>query len=333
MPRFHRSHPHKLPRVMLVLALASVATQHVRAQELVYPNKPVRMIVSYAAGNVTDLMARMVADKLAAKWGHPVTVDNKPGQGGSVGAQLAARAPADGYTLLVSAMAAMVINPHVYQNVGYDVQKDFIPIINVASTTSIMVATPGLAISNFPQLVAYSKANPTALSYGTAGNGTVPHLNMELIKQETGLIAQHVPYKAAATVLNDVLGGRIQLQSDSISVLMRQIQAKRVVPIATNNSKRLPQLPDVPTLSEVVPGLTPVVPWLGIFAPLGTPPAIVSRIARDVTEILVMPDVKEKFGGVGLSISAEGSAAFAQTIAKDYVRLGKLARTLNLKVD
>jgi len=315
------------------LAAIAVAMPCALAQDAGYPVKPVRMIVSYAAGNVTDVLARIVADKLSAKWGQPVTVDNKPGQGGSVGAQLAAKSPADGYTLLFSAMAAMAINPHVYPNVGYDVQKDFVPVINVASPSSVMVVTPGLNIGSFQQLVAYSKANPTALSYGTAGNGTVPHLNMELVKQETGLIAQHVPYKAAAAVLTDVLGGRIQLQSESISVLLPQIKSGKLVPLMITGSKRIAQLPDVPTMSELIPGATPVVPWLGIFVPTGTAPAIVSRINRDVTEILAMREVQDKFGGAGLDISGEGSAAFAQTIAKDYVRFGKLAKDLNLKVD
>ncbi len=336
MPRSQPSQSRMSRRALSALALATLACAAVpqaHAQDAAYPTKPVRMVVSYAAGNVTDVLARIVADKLQAKWGQPVTVDNKPGQGGSVGAQMAARAPADGYTLLFSAMAAMAINPHVYPNVGYDVQKDFVPVISVAYPTSVMVVTPGLNIRSFPQLVAYSKANPTALSYGTAGNGTVPHLNMELVKQETGLVAQHVPYKAAGAVLTDVLGGRIHLQSEAISVLMPQIQAGKLVPIMTTGAKRLAQLPDVPTMAELIPGVTPAVPWLGIFVPAGTAPAIVSRIGRDVTEILAMPDVKEKFAGVGLDISGEGSAAFAQTIAKDYVRLGKLARDLNLKVD
>jgi tripartite-type tricarboxylate transporter receptor subunit TctC len=324
----------KLPRrVLLALALTSMAVPPAMAQDAAYPSRPVRMVVSYAAGNVTDVLARIVADKLTAKWGQPVTVDNKPGQGGSVGAQIAARAPADGYTLLFSAMAAMAINPHVYANLGYDVQKDFVPVINVASPTSVMVATPGLNFTSFQQLVAYSKANPAALSYGTAGNGTVPHLNMEMVKLETGLVAQHVPYKAASAVLTDLLGGRIQLQSEAISVLMPQVKAGKVVPIMTTGAKRLAQLPDVPTMGELIPGATAVVPWLGIFVPAGTAPAVVSRIQRDVTEILAMRDVQEKFNGVGLDISGEGSAAFAQTIAKDYVRLGKLARDLNLKVD
>lgn len=320
-------------RAWLTLAAAGALGTPAMAQGPHYPDKPVRLIVSYAAGNVTDLLARIVADQLGKAWGQPVTVDNKPGQGGSLGAQLAARAPADGYTLLFSAMAAMAINPHVYANVGYDARKDFQPIINVASSTGVLVVSPTLKVQNFAQLLAYSKANPQALSYGTAGNGTVPHLNMETIKAVSGLQAQHVPYKAAGAVLTDVLGGRIQIQSDALSVFLPHIKAGRLVPIMTTSKQRLKELPALPTLSELMPGTTPVVPWLGLFAPAGTPAAITAQVQRDVAAILAMPDVQAKFAETGLVVSGDGAAAFAKTISDDYDRLGTLVRQLHLKVD
>jgi tripartite-type tricarboxylate transporter receptor subunit TctC len=206
----------------------------------------VRLIISYAAGNATDSLARIVADKLSTQWGQAVTVENRPGQGGSIGAQTAVKAPADGYTLLFSAMAAMAINPHVYSNLVYDVRKDFAPIINVAYPSSLIVATPGLKI---------------------------------------------------------------------------------------NTLKRLPQLPDLPTVSELVTGDVPVVPWLGIFAPVGTPPAIIAKVTQDVTATLSMPDVQQRFSTVGLTTSGDGPQEFARTINSDYERLGKLVKQLGLKVD
>ena len=320
-------------RVWLTLTVAGALSTPAMAQDTPYPDKPVRLVVSYAAGNVTDLLARIVADKLGKTWGQPVTVDNKPGQGGSLGAQLASRAPADGYTLLFSALAAMAVNPHLYANVGYDARKDFVPIINVASSTGVLVVSPALKVHNFAELLAYSKANPQALSYGTAGNGTVPHLNMEAIKAATGLSAQHVPYKAAGAVLTDVLGGRIQIQSDALSVFLPHIKAGKLVPIMATSRQRLKELPDVPTLSELMPSTTPVTPWLGIFAPAGTPAAITAKVQRDVTAILAMPDVQAKFAEAGLLVSGDGGAVFAKTIADDYARLGTLVRQLHLKVD
>lgn len=325
------------PRALAAMALAAGCVGlplHAQAQSAGnYPDRPVRLIVSYAAGNVTDSLARVIADKLSTQWGQPVTVDNRAGQGGSIGAQTAAKAPADGYTLLFSALAAMAINPHVYTNVGYDVRKDFAPIINVAYPSGVLVAAPALKIRTLKDLVAYSKAHPTALNYGTAGNGTVPHLNMEAIKEMTGLVAQHVPYKSASAVLTDVMGGRLQLQGDAVSVVLPQIKAGKLVPIAATSSTRLPQLPDLPTVSELVPGFVPVVPWLGIFAPAGTPPDIIAKVDRDVSAILRMPDVQQKFGTYGLTVSGEGPQAFAKTMAADDERMGRLVKKLGLKVD
>ena len=298
-----------------------------------YPNKPVRLVVSYAAGNVTDLLARIVADKLSEKWGQQLVVDNKAGQGGSLGALIVAKAPADGYTLLFSAMAALAINPHVYPNIGYDGVKDFAPIISIASPNLAIVVDPSLKVTSFKALVEYSKASPNALSYGTAGNGTAPHLNMEALKLQTGLIAQHVPYKSAAAAMTDVMGGRLQIQQDSVSVFLPQIKAGRLTAIAAGNTKRLSQLPEVPSAAEAIPGFVPVVPWLGILAPVGTPANIVAKVSQDVHAILQRSDVQEKLAANGLIPTDEGPEAFTKSLASDHNRLGKLVRQLAIKVD
>jgi tripartite-type tricarboxylate transporter receptor subunit TctC len=217
--------------------------------------------------------------------------------------------------------------------VGYDVQKDFIPIVNIAYPISVLVASPGLKINNLPDLIAYSKANPTALNFGTAGSGTVPHLNMESLKGRTGLVAQHVPYKAAGAVMTDVIGGRLQLQQEAISVVMPQIKAGNLTPIAAGNTKRIAQLPDLPTLSELVPGYVPVVPWLGIFAPAGTPKSIVNKVYQDVTSVVQTPEVQQRLQSIGLIMAGESTEEFAKLITFDYERLGKLVKELGLKVD
>ena len=318
-------------KAMLGAALAFTAA-FAAANEPSYPARPVRMIVSYAAGNVTDTLARIVSDGLSAKWGQPVTVENRPGSGGSLGAQVAVKAPADGYTLLVSAMAAMAINPHVYSNVGYDVRKDFVPVVSMAYPDMIMAVTPSLKIDSMAKLVEFSKANPSVLNYGTAGNGTVPHLNMEQLKARSGLVAQHVPYKAAAAVLTDLIGGRVQIQQEASSVLLPQVKAGKVVPIAVA-PQRNRQLPDVPTLAELYPGFEPVTPWLGIFAPVGTPPAIVEKVNQDVREILARPAVQKQLADNGMTVSAGPQKEFEATVRKDYDRLSALVRKMNLKVD
>lgn len=324
-----------LSRATLAMCLCTGLMSYALAQDEIYPKRPVRMVVSYAAGNVTDILARIVAEKLSEKWGQPVVVDNKPGQGGSLGAQIAAKSPNDGYTLLFSAMAALAINPHVYPNLGYNVQKDFVPVINVASPDGLVVIPAIMGIQTYQQLLAYSKVNPTAISYASTGSGTVPHLNVESLKAGSGLVAQHVPYKAATAAITDLIAGRIQLQSDATSVLMPHVKAGKLVPLMAMTSKgqRLTQLPEVPTMQEAAPGVKPVTTWLGILVPAGTSPVIVSRIYRDVSQILAQRDVQEKFTGAGLVVQGEGPEAFAKTITADYERMGRLAKQINLKVD
>lgn len=320
---------------MVVLAALSMGQPGlVSAQALAsYPERPVRMVVSYAPGNVTDTLARLIAENLSEKWKQPVAVENRPGLGGSLGAQSVVNAPADGYTLLFSAMAAMAINPHLYSNLGYDPQKDFTPIVNVAYPESVMVVTPSLGVRTVQELVTYSKANPNALNYGTAGNGTVPHLNTEALKIISGLQAQHVPYKAANAVLTDLLGGRIQLQQESLSVLLPHIESGKLIVLATGARKRLEKLPDVPTLTEIYPEYEPVIPWLGMFAPAGTPEPVVRRISQDVVEILERPDIQAKLRAQSLNPVGNTPEEFAHSIAASYEQLGELVKTLGLKVD
>lgn len=298
-----------------------------------YPKRPVRMVVVYAAGNLADLVARVIAEALSARWGQPVTVDNRPGQGGSLGAQSYARVAPDGYTLLFCGVAAMAVNPHLYANVGYDARRDFIPIINTVYPDFVLVASPQLGLRTFEQLVAYSKQNPRALNYGTAGNGTIAHLTMEAIKQRTGLIAQHVPYKAAGAVLNDLIGGQLQLQLEAVGVLLPHVKTGKLIPLAVGPRQRHPEMPDVPSLSQLIPGYTPVAPWLGIFSAAGTPDAVVARVSRDMQEILAQPAVRNRLASHGVSIAGGSPQDFATEVRGDYDRLGSLVQLLKLKVD
>ena len=298
-----------------------------------YPDKPVRLIVSYAAGNVADVLARIVAEQLAVKWNQSVLVDNRPGQGGSLGAQMAGKAPADGYTLLFSAMAAFGINPHVYPNVGYDPKKDFTPIVGIAYPDGLLVANVDLKANTLAELVALGRVNPGLLHYGTAGSGTVPHLNMESLKAKTGLLVTHVPYKGAVVATTDLIGGRIQLQQDAISVFLPHVRAGRVKPIVAMAKQRLSQLPEVPAIGEAVPGFEPVTPWMGILAPVGVPLHVVERIHRDTDEILRRPAVIERLRNSGMNVLAAPPAEFARLVSGEYERLGELVRSLKLKVD
>jgi tripartite-type tricarboxylate transporter receptor subunit TctC len=299
-----------------------------------YPNRPVKLVVSYAAGNIADVLARSVAQKLAEHWKQPVVVENRPGQGGSLGAQVVSKAAPDGYTLLFSAMAAIAINPHVYTRVGYDPIADFVPITAVARTSAgILYAGLDVKANTFAELLALSKAQPGTLNYGTAGSGTVPHLNMEALKGLTGLDATHVPYKAAAAVLTDVVGGRIQIAQESSAVVLPQLRAGKIKAIAITGTERIRELKDVPALSEIVPQFDPVQPWMGVLAPAGTPPARVAQIHAAMTSILNQSDLQERIAGLNLRLLGLDPATFARTVRADLDRFGVMVKALKLQAD
>lgn len=318
----------------IAIALTAAAAPRAVAQGDDFPNRPVRLIVSYAAGNIGDVLGRAVAQKLADHWRQPVVVENRPGQGGSLGAQVAAKAPPDGYTLLFSAMAAIAINPHVYARVGYDPIADFIPVTAVARTqASILYANLDLKANTFAELLALSRAQPGTLNYGTAGSGTVPHLNMEVLKGLTGLDATHVPYKAAAAVMTDVIGGRIHIAQESSAVVLPQLRAGKVKAIAVTGTERLAQLKDVPALAESVPQFEPVQPWMGVIAPAGTPAARIAQVHAATAAVLRQPDLQERIAALDLRLLGLDPAEFARTVRRDLDRFGVLVKSLKLQAD
>jgi tripartite-type tricarboxylate transporter receptor subunit TctC len=318
-----------LPATALPLAGLPLAARAAEA----WPSRPVRLVVSYAAGNITDVLARLVATRFAEQWKQPVVVENRPGQGGSLGAQIVSTAPAEGYTLLFSAMAAMAINPHVYARVGYDPLKDFTPIVALARPQGVLYVNAELPVRTLEELVAYSRANPGKLNYGTAGNGTVPHMNIEALKTRTGLDATHVPYKAAVAVLNDVVGGQIHFSQESVGVVLPQIQAGKIRPLVSLGSGRIPQLPDVPAVAERVPGFQSVTPWLALFGPAGLPKPVVERVDASVAAVLKDPEMLSRLASAGLEPMSTTPAGFGAMVAADHERLGKLVQALKLKAD
>ena len=303
------------------------------AQAEDYPNRPIRLVVSYAAGNITDILARIIAQKLSERWKQPVIVENRPGLGGSLGAQFVSKAPSDGYTLVFAAMASFAINPHLYAAVGYDPNADFSPIIGVAYPNGVLYANNQLKADNLLELIRYSKENLGQLNYGSAGNGTVPHLNMETLKAQTGMVATHIPYKAAGAVVTDVIGGSIQLAEESLGVVLPQLLAGKIKPIVAFSKRRLSQLPDLPAITEIFPNLEPITPWLGILGPAGMPPERVEMIHDAVSAILNQPDVIYKLNASAMEVLNSDPAQFKAQIKADYNRLGKLVKNLNLKVD
>lgn len=316
-----------------LICLLVVTSASAQTPAPAFPQRPVKIIVAYAAGNVTDVLARLLAEQLTERWGQQVIVENRPGQGGSLGTQAVARSAPDGYTIGFIAMAAIAINPHVYASVGYDPLKDLAPITAVATPQGLIVAHPGIGARTLGALIEVSRTRATGLNFGSSGTGTIPHLNFELLKLSTGLKAEHVPYKGATQVTTDVIGGRLDMIQEALVLLLPHVRAGKLVPLAVMGARRMPSLPDLPTIGELVPGFEPVVPWLSLQAPAGTPGELLARIHADVQAIVQTAAVKARFEGMGLDVIASPPGEFSRQVHADHARLGQLVKRINLKVE
>jgi tripartite-type tricarboxylate transporter receptor subunit TctC len=315
--------------ILLFLCLLPLASQ----SQSGYPDRPIKLIVGFPAGQATDTLARLVGERLSKALGQPIVVDNRPGQAGSIALATLAKAPGDGYTLMLSATAALVINPHLYRSVGYDPFTDFVPVGLVADAPLTLVANPQAPFNTISEFIAYSKAHPGELSYASTGNGTVSHLAMELFKQEANISLTHVPYPGSTKAITDLIAGNITVGFDTASVTAPQVASKRLKAIAVGSSKPLAAFPGVPTVSES--GLPNFVasPWIGMIAPKGTPPNIVEKVGRALSTIVSDPEMAKSILSVGM-VSRQGSREeFGKLMQADFERWGALVKTSGAKVD
>ena len=260
-----------------------------------YPDKPVRVIVPVPAGGTPDVIARMVAPGLSSLLGQQLVIDNRGGAGGLIGAELAAKALPDGYTLFFSSPGSLTILPHLQKHVNYDTLRDFLPVSLVSIGPFLLITHPSVPVKTVKELVALAKVEPGKLNYASAGNGAANHLAMELFKSMAGVDLTHVPSKGAPQAITDLIGGSVNLMFNSIPPVLQHIKAGRLRLIAVSSTKRSPQLPDVPTVSEAgVPGYESIT-WFGLLAPAKTPPAIVARLHRDLVKVVRAPDLKAQF--------------------------------------
>ncbi len=311
------------------LALAGLASPAL-AQDV--PGRPVRLIVPYGAGNVTDVVGRALADALSRIWSQRVVVENIPGAGGALGVAAAARAAPDGDTLVLSALAALAITPQLSRGrAGYDPLLDLAPIGLVAMTRSALVVNPALPVREFSGLAAHARA-AGPLFYYSAGSGTLPHLNMEILKAALDAPLEHVPYRTSAAGLADLLAGRVQLCMDAASVTLPPLLDGRLRALFWNGPRRNPTLPDVPTAAEAIPGVEFSNPWLGLLAPRGVPPAILARLEAALAAALESPGFSERLGE-GLELAGGGAAVFARQLRADYEKFAMLLPRLNLQAD
>lgn len=278
-----------------MMALMFVGAGLVHAQTA----KTTRILVGFPPGQATDIVARMVAERLTTALGHPVIVENKPGQGGSVVLAQLARSPADGSVLTLSALAAYLVNPHLYGNVQYDTLKDFDPVGMVADLPMALVVHPSVPVKSLRELIDYAKANPDKLTHSSSGSGTLSHLLMEDFKQRAGVKIIHVPYQGSPRAMVDLIGGTVQVGLDTVTVTAPQVKAGKLRLIAAGTQKRLPMFPDAPTIAESgFPGFEAVA-WIALSAPAGTPREIRERISAETMKAIRAPDFAEKLTAVG----------------------------------
>jgi len=322
----------KQVRLLFLLWLSLLACSVALAQGK-YPDKPIKLVVGFAAGGPTDIVGRVLAQHMTERLGQAVVVENRAGAAGSIGAAYTAKMPADGYTIYLAVQTTHAVAPYLYPNPGYDPIKDFVGIGRVAQNPLVMVVNPSLPVKSLAELVAYARANPGKLTYATGGSGSSPHMSMEMFKKAAGLSIMPVHYKGDSGAIADLLGGRVDMMMSSISGQIAQIQAGKMRPIALSGPIRSPQLPDVPTIAESgYPGFE-VLTWFGLVAPAKTPAEIVERLNREMRVVLEQPDVRKQFTQMGFDVVPSSSAEFTAYIAEEANRWGSLVRALNLTAE
>ncbi len=298
-----------------------------------YPTKPIRLVVPFAPGGVTDTSGRIVAEGLSRRLNQQVIIENKPGASGNIGAQLVATAAPDGYTLLLALDGTLVINPHAYEKVGFNALKDFAPVAKLGDSIIILVANPNQPFKTLKEMVAASKTNPQGLSFGTSGNGSITHVAGELLKEKSGANMVHIAYKGGGPAAADVTAGHTPLAFSSASSVSQYIQSGKLVALGVPSAKRSIAFPDIPTFAESGISGVELNSWVGILAPAGTASTIIQKLNREINAVLTDPAVKERLLVSGI-IAAQGSSAdFAQEIQKDYALYGKVIEQAGIKVN
>lgn len=314
----------------ILMAGALLASTTIAAQG--FPTKPVRIIVPFSAGGATDIVTRVVAQKLTDIWGQTIVVDNRAGAGGNIGADLAAKAPADGYTLFMTSGSIVTANPHMYRKLPYDAARDLVAVTNVASGPQAIVVNPSFAGKTVKDLIDMAKTKPDSVTFGSAGIGTQTHLAGENFIASAGLNVRHIPYKGEAPAIADLLGGQIQFVTPNLSAAIVHVRAKRLRALGVTSPARAKQLPDVPAVAETLPGFENL-GWFGFMVPAGTPQAVVAKIHRDTVAALKDAEIAKRFDDLGMVPVGNSPADFAKAIKEESARWAKVIKERNLQVN
>ena len=322
-----------LARALLALGiLGGAALAPIHAQAQTYPSKPVRIIVPFPPGGPVDITGRGVAQKLAELWGQPVTIDNRAGAGGIVGAEVAAKAPNDGYTIFMCAIHHSVI-PALKSKLSYDIEKDFAPVSFGATFPIVLVTHPSLPVANVRELVAYAKANPGKLSFSSSGNGGGVHLSAELFKSLAHVDMNHVPYKGSAPAMTDLLGGQVQLMFSDAPTALPHVRTGKLKALGVGSPKRSALLPDLPTIAESgLPGYESY-SWTAFVLPAGAPKEVVAKLNADLNKVMSQPELKERMLTAGAELQPSTPEEFARTLKTEIAKWGKLVREAKITAD
>ena len=311
------------------LVFAALAATAASAQT--YPVKPVRLIVGFAPGGSTDVTARIVAQKMSDAWKQQVIVDNRPGAGGNIGAEAVARAPADGYTLLLATTGVMAINQRLYRSLPFDALRDFAPVTQIGALPLILIVHPSLPARSVKELVAIAKSRPGQLSYASSGIGSATHMTTELFRMMAGIDIVHIPYKGSGQAMADLVGGQVAIAFDQITSSLPQVEVGKLRALAVTSAKRFPSVPNLPSVAEAgIPGYESV-SWNGIAAPAATPKDIITRIQAEVARVVQLPDIKERFFKDGIEPVASTPEQFAAHIRAERVKWEKVVDTAGIK--
>ncbi|MGE5525884.1 MAG: Bug family tripartite tricarboxylate transporter substrate binding protein [Rhodospirillaceae bacterium] len=317
----------------LAVLIATFCTAAACGAADTYPAKPVRWLVPFPPGGGTDLISRTVAGKLSDAWGVQVVPDNRPGSGGTIGMNVAAKAPADGYTIVLGQASNIAVAPGLYAKLPYDPVRDFQPVTQVIAAPLVIVSHPSFPAKNARDLVARAKAQPGAITFGSPGNGTIGHLSMELLKSMANVDMLHIPYTGASRAITELIGGQIVVYSSSMPPAVPLIHARKLKALGVTTGKRLKPLPDVPTVAEsAVPGYE-AVNWYGVFVPAGTPKDIVAKLHADIARILKQPDVQNRFASEGGDVVANTPDEFGAFIRSEIPKWTKVIRDSGARVD
>ena len=314
------------------LALTAAVAGGSGAQAAAYPERPIRLVVPFGAGGITDIVARQVGQGMGEALGQGVVVENRPGAGGVIAAQLAATAPADGYTIFMGTVGTQVVNPLIYRKLGYDADK-FVPVGMVSGSPYLLAVRAGLPATTFGEFVAYARANPAKLNFGSAGNASSPHLGLELLKLTANVDVMHVPFKSGSEAVNAAIGGQVDVVMDASPVIMPHAASGRLRALAVAADQRLPSAPDVPTAGEVGdPGLQ-ISSWNAFFAPAGTPPAVLETLNAALQKTLASPELRQRLAAQGTQLYTGTPDEYRRFIAGEKAKWAEIVKRADIRMD